>query len=106
MIIGAGDVEFVVRDKTYNGKHFFYDFLHEWLGTGLLTSNGGKWQKRRKLITPAFHFNILKSFAPIMNKNASTMARIIYSAYETKENLIFVCFKVLKIFFKRVFMKN
>ena len=81
-IIGAEDVEYVVRDKTYNGKHFFYDFLHEWLGTGLLTSNGKKWQKRRKLITPAFHFNILQSFVPIMNKNAKQMVKIIYDKLE------------------------
>lgn len=75
---GADDVEYIVKDRVYNDKHFFYQYLHDWLGTGLLTSDGAKWQKRRRMITPAFHFNILRNFSPIMNKNSRTMARLLY----------------------------
>jgi hypothetical protein len=30
-------------------------------------SNGKKWQQRRKIITPSFHFKILEQFAEIMD---------------------------------------
>jgi len=46
-----------VIDKSSN-----YDILQPWLGTGLLIAGGSKWRRRRKMLTPTFHFNVLKSF--------------------------------------------
>lgn len=40
--------------------------------SGLLVSNGKKWHQRRKIITPAFHFTILKSFTEIMEAHGET----------------------------------
>jgi len=40
----------------------FYKFGLPWLGEGLLLGNGARWKRDRKLITPSFHFDILKSY--------------------------------------------
>ncbi len=46
--------------------------MKEWLGEGLLISDGEKWAARRRMITPTFHFDILSDFLVVMNENAET----------------------------------
>lgn len=38
-----------------------------WLGNGLLTASGKKWARNQKLLTPGFHFDILRSHIDIHN---------------------------------------
>ncbi|XP_006631719.2 cytochrome P450 4F3 [Lepisosteus oculatus] len=51
----------------------FYGFLRPWLGEGLLLSNGEKWARHRRLLTPAFHFDILKIYVEIFNNSTDIM---------------------------------
>ncbi|KAL3861960.1 hypothetical protein ACJMK2_007967 [Sinanodonta woodiana] len=38
-----------------------------WLGRGLLIADGARWARARRLLTPAFHFDILKPYVAISN---------------------------------------
>ncbi|XP_041377345.1 cytochrome P450 4A24-like [Gigantopelta aegis] len=50
-----------------------YDLLKPWIGDGLLLSDGEKWERNRRLLTPAFHFDILRPYVKIYNQVAKTL---------------------------------
>uniref|UniRef100_A0A914Z395 Cytochrome P450 n=1 Tax=Panagrolaimus superbus TaxID=310955 RepID=A0A914Z395_9BILA len=60
----------VLESNTVITKGKEYEILKRWLGTGLLISTGDKWRQRRKMLTSAFHFNVLNSFLRIYNGEA------------------------------------
>ncbi|XP_037946634.1 cytochrome P450 4p1-like [Teleopsis dalmanni] len=70
-VIDAVDAELILTDTRLITKANFYKFLHPFLKTGLLTSTGKKWHTRRRLLTPAFHFNILGQFMDIFKQESS-----------------------------------
>jgi len=74
--------ETLLNSSKHITKSPDYEFLHPWLGTGLLTSDGDKWKKRRKLITPTFHFTILNDFIQVCEEQAA----ILVSHLEEKVN--------------------
>lgn len=43
------------------------------LGNGLLFSNGPRWFRHRRLLTPGFHYDVLKPYVKLMSDSAKTM---------------------------------
>ncbi|EFA10751.1 cytochrome P450 monooxigenase CYP4Q9 [Tribolium castaneum] len=74
-VMNPYDFETILSNMKHTSKSMIYDMLHCWLGTGLLTSDGIKWQTRRKILTPAFHFNILQEFIKIFNEETETLVQ-------------------------------
>nr|XP_045005076.1 cytochrome P450 4A11-like [Jaculus jaculus] len=54
-------------------KAHIYRFLLPWIGYGLVMINGQKWFQHRRMLTPAFHFNILKPYVGIMADSVQVM---------------------------------
>nr|XP_042895147.1 cytochrome P450 4c3 [Parasteatoda tepidariorum] len=67
-------VEVILSSNALIEKTFAYDFLAPWFKQGLITSSGMKWKKRRRLLTPAFHFRILDDFLPVIDSHARYLA--------------------------------
>ncbi|XP_040612878.1 cytochrome P450 4A14 isoform X2 [Mesocricetus auratus] len=50
-----------------------YQLVAPWIGYGLLLLNGKKWFQHRRMLTPAFHYDILKPYVRIMADSVNTM---------------------------------
>ncbi|XP_049902997.1 cytochrome P450 4B1 isoform X8 [Epinephelus moara] len=50
-----------------------YRFIQSWIGEGLLVSKGQKWFRNRRLLTPGFHYDVLKPYTKLMADSAQTM---------------------------------
>nr|AAL48299.1 cytochrome P450 CYP4S4 [Mamestra brassicae] len=82
------DVEVVLSHSRNIKKSKPYTFLEAWLGTGLLLSSGAKWHRRRKILTPTFHFNILKSFTVVMKEKSRSLVETLNNLEGTEVNLL------------------
>ncbi|GFG28601.1 hypothetical protein Cfor_08057, partial [Coptotermes formosanus] len=63
----------VLKSSEHLDKSQIYEFMKDWLGTGLLTSTGEKWHTHRKMITPTFHFTILDSFVEVFSEKSEIL---------------------------------
>ncbi|XP_035890500.1 cytochrome P450 10-like [Anopheles stephensi] len=77
LVTDPKDIEVLLSSPKYIDKSGEYDFIRPWLGEGLLISRGRKWQARRKIITPTFHFKILEQFIEIFDQQGNTFVDIL-----------------------------
>ncbi|CAG7785749.1 unnamed protein product, partial [Allacma fusca] len=79
------DIEKVVNSHAIINKGSGYDFVVPWLGYGLLTQGGEKWYKRRRMLTPAFHFSILETFQHVFHEQSAVLVKIMKERLEAME---------------------
>lgn len=66
--------EYIIRILIFKYVYSIVDLFESHSpGESLLLSNGGEWSRRRRLLTPAFHFDILKNYVPAFNTSTHTM---------------------------------
>ncbi|XP_045501048.1 cytochrome P450 4C1-like [Colias croceus] len=82
------DIEIILTSTKNITKNRPYVFMEPWLGTGLLLSTGAKWHKRRKILTPAFHFDILKNFARVFEEEGRAMVRDLHERLQRGERTL------------------
>lgn len=80
------DVEFVLGQMRFNDKADEYLSLEPWLKEGLLVSRGQKWHKRRKAITPAFHFKILDQFIEVFERESRLFLQNMDKEYRMQDD--------------------
>ena len=54
-------------------EDYIFDMMRPWLGDGLLLSSGKKWARNRRLLTPGFHFDVLRPYAKIFQGSANDL---------------------------------
>ncbi|KAK1125909.1 hypothetical protein K0M31_005445 [Melipona bicolor] len=73
------DLETLLGNLRFTKKSDIYKALEPWFDTGLLTSSGRKWQTRRKILTSAFHFNVLQQFVDIFTEEGERLIKSLKS---------------------------
>uniref|UniRef100_A0A914C0M8 Cytochrome P450 n=1 Tax=Acrobeloides nanus TaxID=290746 RepID=A0A914C0M8_9BILA len=85
MLYSAELAEVIYTSSKHLNKGMFYDFLLPWLGEGLVTSKSEKWRPRRKLLTPTFHYDILKNFVYVFNHQSEILVNKLNEHIKTNE---------------------
>ncbi|XP_037951849.1 probable cytochrome P450 4ad1 [Teleopsis dalmanni] len=67
LILKPESMEHILTNVEISSKEGTYKLLRPWLGNGIVVANGSYWHQRRKMLTPFFHFDIIKQYLPIIN---------------------------------------
>ncbi|XP_073838193.1 cytochrome P450 4d8-like [Musca autumnalis] len=103
LVVVNGDVEIneqILTSTTHISKHRLYGVLNDWLGNGLLTSDGHKWHSRRRIITPTFHFKILEEFVEVFDQQSKVLVECLSTKADGRSAFDvypFVCASALDI---------
>ncbi|KAM5266377.1 cytochrome P450 4A11-like isoform 2-T2 [Hipposideros larvatus] len=66
LIVYDPDYMKVILGRSDPKAHDSYRFLVPWIGYGLILLNGQRWSQHRRMLTPAFHSDILKPYVGLM----------------------------------------
>ncbi|RZC35727.1 p450 domain containing protein, partial [Asbolus verrucosus] len=66
-------LEFILGSNQILTKSENYRYLKPWLGSGLLVNDGDIWKQHRKILTPAFHFEILKQYVSVFESVGNSL---------------------------------
>lgn len=67
------DIQTILSSSKHTDKIFVYRFMHNFLGNGLITSNGNQWRKHRRQMQPMFHRDALERFVGGFSRAAQRM---------------------------------
>ncbi|XP_077306429.1 cytochrome P450 4B1-like isoform X2 [Lithobates pipiens] len=73
LIICHPDYARTILSRQDPKDNFGYRFITPWIGKGLLVLSGPKWFQHRKLLTPGFHYDVLKPYVRLMSDCANVM---------------------------------
>jgi cytochrome P450 len=65
----------VARYRTPDQYRYYFHFF--WVKFFLTLLTGEKWHSRRKILTPAFHFDILQQFVATFNDETDKLVRVL-----------------------------
>lgn len=86
-ITNAFRFQIVLSSNELIQKSNDYETLEPWLGKGLLTNGGSSWHQQRKLLTPAFHFNILGTFRTPMEECCTILVHKLSAVADGKQTV-------------------
>nr|AZR39465.1 cytochrome P450 [Agasicles hygrophila] len=66
-------LEAIMTSNVHLNKSKVYDILKAWLKNGLIVSFREYWRPRRKIVSPSFHFNIMKEFFKVFKEASSRL---------------------------------
>ncbi|KAI1286075.1 Cytochrome P450 4V2 [Halotydeus destructor] len=72
-LLSVEAVETVLTNGKSIDKPMEYGLMQDWLGEGLITSNGSKWRSHRKTLTKVFHFKLLEHFVEVMERHSNVL---------------------------------
>ncbi|XP_046604912.1 probable cytochrome P450 4aa1 [Neodiprion virginianus] len=87
VLFEPADIQVILSSSKHLEKTYFYRMLHNFVGDGLITSEGDRWKIHRKILQPAFHLNILDRFTDTFAECANHLVQGIINSGEKNVNL-------------------
>ena len=94
--------EAIFNSNTLISKSSNYWMFQDWLGQNILTSTGSIWRKKRKLLTPSFHFHIIGEFLPVIGRHSKSLVNCL----KERKGESFEAFKLMKMYTMGVILET